>query len=206
METISKVFNVHRYWEYFTDLAFAKINFFLLSKNRNFLIGLNSRIRGIPIISLELNSSITIGDYAYLISRSRNTALGVNHPVILRTMKEGAKLTLGDYFSASGVTICCAHSITIGNRVMIGANATIADTDFHPLDSNLRFKNNEVNYAASAPIIVHDNVFIGMNAIVLKGVTIGEGAIIAAGSVVTKNVEANSIVAGNPAKLIKFLK
>lgn len=138
-----------------------------------------------------------------LISRSRNTALGVNHPAVLRTLRAGSHLTIGNHFSASGITICCANKIEIGNRVMLGASVIIADTDFHSLKPELRFSRNDLENAKSSPVIIEDDVFIGMNAIILKGVKIGRGAIIAAGAVVTKDVKERTIVGGNPAKIIR---
>ena len=91
--------------------------------------------------------------------------------------------------------------ITIGKRVLIGAGACIWDTDFHPLDPILR-QQHATRGAKFAPITIEDEVFIGARSLILKGVSIGRGAVIGAGSVVTKNVDAGEIVAGNPARII----
>ena len=104
----------------------------------------------------------------------------------------------------SGGTLLAAQSITIGERVILGANTTIVDTDFHPLHANVRMA--EPNAGGTASVIIEDDVFIGMNCLVLKGVTIGHGSVIGAGSVVTGNIPAGVIAAGNPARVIRSLE
>ena len=130
--------------------------------------------------------------------------LGPNHPVVLATWRQGACLDVGADFAMTGGVLCAAERITIGNHVVVGANTTIVDTDFHPLEAMGR----KVNAAAgrSAAIVIEDDVFIGMNCLVLKGVTIGRGSMIGAGSVVTRDVPPGVIVAGNPAKLVRDLE
>lgn len=107
-------------------------------------------------------------------------------------------LTVGSGYANSGTHIRCSHSITIGNKVAIAHNVVIMDSDFHTITYTDSTEN--IKYA---PVIIGDRVWIGRESIILKGVTIGDGAIIAAHSVVTKNVPPNCIVAGNPAKIIK---
>ena len=82
---------------------------------------------------------------------------------------------------------------------------SIYTTDFHSLDPIIRASDEDQKYRRCAPVVIRDNVFIGAKCIILKGVTIGENSIIGAGSVVTKNVPANQIWAGNPAKYIRNL-
>jgi len=103
----------------------------------------------------------------------------------------------------TGSKIIAAESIEIGNRVMIGANSAIVDTDFHPLDPLERQR--DVLNGKHRPVVIENDVFIGMDSIILKGVTIGEGSVIGAGSVVTKDVPSGVIVAGNPVKILKAL-
>jgi len=91
-------------------------------------------------------------------------------------------------------------SITIGRNVKIGTNVQLL-TPTHPVDPELRWKRLE----AAKPIVIGDNVWIGSGAIVLAGVTVGENSVIGAGAVVTKDVPANVVVVGNPAKTIKSL-
>ena len=101
----------------------------------------------------------------------------------------------------TGGAICAAERITIGRNVAVGANSTIADTDFHPLNSMIRHQHPQESN--TAPILIEDDVFIGMNCLVLKGVTIGHGSVIGAGSVVTKDIPPCVIAAGNPARVLR---
>lgn len=197
-----QILSIHRYPSFFADLVVAKIWFQLLSMFHGFLIGKSAIVRGLPILSIAHHSSIKIGDHAYLISRPNNTALGVNHPVILRTLKTNARICIGSRFRASGVTLCAASGISIGDRVTMGANVTVTDTDFHASDPKIRSSIDDANQAKNAEVAIGDDVFVGMNAMILKGVTIGRGATIGAGSVVTKDVPEGAVAAGNPAKVI----
>lgn len=160
---------------------------------------------GIPIVSMALGSEITIGENVVICSESTMTALGVNHPVVLRTLRPNAVILIGSNTGISGGTICAANRVEIGNDCLIGANVTIADTDFHAINAIGRRHNNNPLDIGVKPIIIEDNVFIGTGVIILKGVRVGENSVIGAGSVVTTDVPANSIVAGNPAKLLRQL-
>ena len=105
-----------------------------------------------------------------------------------------AKLVIkGDGFMNTNATLNCFEYIELGDDCAIADNVIITDCDSHSINGQ----------KASAPIIIKDHGWIGKNAIILKGVTIGEGAVVAAGSVVTKDVPSNSLVAGVPAKVIK---
>lgn len=105
-----------------------------------------------------------------------------------------------------------SNKVVIGKDTAIAVNVTIIDNNTHPINPEDRrymmhtphnsFERKSQN-AASAPIIIGENVWIGSNARICKGVTIGDNAIIAACSVVTKNVPANAVAAGNPAKIVK---
>jgi len=108
-------------------------------------------------------------------------------------------VNIGDDVAMSGCSITAEERITVGNRVMIGAGALILDSDAHPLDPQERFKGGR---GRTAPILIEDDVFVGARAIVLKGVRIGKGAVVAAGAVVVKDVPAYTIVGGNPARPI----
>lgn len=168
-------------------------------------MGENVQIQGRPIVSLAANSRIRIGARCVLCSDSQSNALGINHPVVLRTLRPGAEIVIGEDTGMSGGAICAAGSIRIGAGCLIGANVTVADTDFHALKPANRRYNKNPDEIAVAPIVIEDNVFIGADTFVLKGVTIGKNSVIGAGSVVTRDVPANTIAAGNPAKVIKFI-
>ena len=125
--------------------------------------------------------------------------------------------SIGDFTLMNAAFLMAEERIEIGSHCLISWNVAIADSDFHPLDAFQRrvdaqalapFLKNRPSRPVlrSAPVIIGDNVWIGMNAVVLKGVTIGENSVVAAGSVVTKDVPANVIVAGNPAAVVKQLE
>jgi acetyltransferase-like isoleucine patch superfamily enzyme len=127
---------------------------------------------------------------------------------------ENGKCTIGDFTLLNGALIMADEKIDIGSHCLISWNVGIADSDFHPLDPAQRlvdaqalapyFKDRPPRpKLRTAPVKIADNVWIGMNAVILKGVTIGENCVVAAGSVVTKSVEPNKVVAGNPAVVVK---
>jgi acetyltransferase-like isoleucine patch superfamily enzyme len=97
----------------------------------------------------------------------------------------------------------CADRITIGNRVLIAHFASIYDNNNHPIDPGARAKNMPIGKDDFAPVVIEDDVWIGAHAVVLKGVTIGRGSVVAMGSVVTKDVPPMTVVAGNPARVVK---
>jgi len=115
-------------------------------------------------------------------------------------MEPGARIEIGDDVGMSGASVCSAMSVTIGNRVMLGADAVVTDTDFHPVHAvPRRYVNTGVQVAA---VVIEDDVFVGMRAMVLKGSRIGKGSVVAAGAVVTTDVPPFSIVAGQPARVV----
>lgn len=159
------------------------------------------RIHGMPVIQKHRKSTMRFGNGLGLRSTARSNPLGPNRPVILCTWQAGAVLEVGDHFGMTGGSICAAEKIIIGQHVKIGANTTVMDTDFHPLDPEIRRIHPQD--AATAPIVIKDDVFIGMNCLILKGVCLGNGCVIGAGSVVTKDVPAGAVAAGNPAKIFQ---
>ncbi len=124
---------------------------------------------------------------------------------------------MGDFTLLNGVLVMAVERIEIGSHCLMSWGVGLADSDFHPLDPARRrvdaqalapfFKDRPARpEIRSAPIILEDNVWVGMNATILKGVRIGENSVVAAGSVVTKPVPANVIVAGNPAVVVRELR
>lgn len=143
--------------------------------------------RGRPKVSNK--GSILIGDRVAIWSVFDRTKFFV-HP--------RAVLSIGSYSRINGVHISVKQSVTIGKRVRIGPYTLIMDSDFH--DAYDRSKDGKVK-----PVTIGDDVWIASRVIILKGVSIGAGAMIAAGSVVTHDVPGKSVVAGVPAKVIKYL-
>ncbi len=125
---------------------------------------------------------------------------------------DNAKVLIGKRSFVSAIIIC-AESVEIGNDVMISWGTTIIDHNSHSISFSKRSEDvknwmqgkKDWENVKISPIKIYDKVWIGFNAIILKGVTIGEGAVIGAGSVVTKDVPPWTIVAGNPARIIREL-
>lgn len=152
---------------------------------------------GFPFISKSKGSTIEIGRGCRFASRQTSNLMGVNHRCMLSTSSPCSTLQIGDRCGFTGVTIWCFEKITLGNNVRVGANVTIMDGDAHQDDPRS---------GENSPITIEDNVWIGANTIVLKGVTIGRNTLIGAGSVVTKSIPANVLAAGNPCRVIRSLE
>jgi acetyltransferase-like isoleucine patch superfamily enzyme len=117
---------------------------------------------------------------------------------------KNATLTIGENVGFSNSTICCRKEINIGDHTIIGGNSKIWDTDFHPTSIEQRTIDINSN-AISSPIHIGKYVFIGADVTILKGVSIGDYALIGAGSVVRSNIPEKEVWAGNPAVFIKKL-
>lgn len=117
------------------------------------------------------------------------------------TYAREATIHIGDRSRMNGISIHCKKSVTIGKDCLSGS-CTLLDTDFHSIYFE---KRNDPEAVASKPIVVGDKVWLGGQSAVLKGVTIGEKAIVAFRAVVSKDVAAQAVVAGNPAQVVKML-
>ena len=115
----------------------------------------------------------------------------------------GARLKLGSGYMNHDCVVDCFDSITVGNHVVISERVVMRDSDNHAVYSLEDSGKDEEKQVLTAPIVIEDHVWIGMNVILLKGVTIGEGSIIAAGSIVTRSIPPHCLAAGVPAKVIK---
>lgn len=146
--------------------------------------------------------SICIGKNVSLLAGHRTNRVGMTNPVILETVGDG-QIEIGDDSGGSAVVISSLAKVTIGKQVRLGGNVRIFDHDFHPLDAELRKKSNDWNDVTARPVVIGDDVFVGTNAMILKGVTIGDRAIVAAGAVVSRDVPADEIWGGNPARCLR---
>lgn len=170
------------------------------------IVGVHTNILNCAEIANFQNnpSNIKIGDYCMICGK-----------LVINTY--GGKIQIGNYsFVGKNSNIWSGKNIIIGNNVQISHGVNIIDNNTHSLDALERqqeyreiiTKGSIQQYSGnikSAPIIIEDDVWISFNASILKGVTIGKGAIIAANTVVTKNVPPYTMMAGNPAAIIKSL-
>lgn len=143
-------------------------------------------------------------------------SIGRNASILGRLYVQGdGRIDIGDYTTVRyGSVIQAVESVEIGSHVIISHDVVIQDNNNHPTSPRARHELSESKFApelnawtqsASAPIVIEDHVWIGLRAVVLKGVRIGRGSIVGACAVVTKNIPAFSVVAGNPARVVKQL-
>ncbi len=181
-------------------LYLLKINFI-----RGIIVEKKLRICGIPIINVCNGGKICLADNVTLDSDNYKYHLNMHSPVKLFADRPGATITIGSKTRIHGSCLHAYNSISVGKRCLIAANCQILDSNGH----DLSFDNieNRINTSGdSKPITIEDDVWIGANSIVLPGVTIGKGTVIAAGSIVTKTIPAMCIAGGNPAQVIRTMQ
>lgn len=182
------IFIIKKWW---TLICFTKAKFWEIK------IGKYTTFIGSTSFYKEPNSKITIGDNCHFNSSHRSNLIGIYTPCMVSTIKKNAIIEIGNNCGFSGTVIGCAKHIKLGNNVRCGANTMITDSDWHF---------NDPRTGEDKPVIIDNNVWLGYGVKVLKGVHIGENSLIGAGSIVTKDIPANVIAAGNPCKIIKELK
>lgn len=161
------------------------------------------RVSGSTKLILGENSTIVIGDNFQLISGRMYNSIGRNIKSCLRADDE-SKIVIGNGVGMSNVCIWAKASIEIGDYVKIGADTIIFDSDMHSLNYvERRDPQTDAVNAKKRPVKIGNDVFIGARSIIGKGVTIGDRAIIATGSVVICNIPSDEIWGGNPATFIK---
>lgn len=179
---------------------YPRINRMIL-KTHGVELGKNLQIPG-KVSWLIRGARITIGDNFYLSSGNCVNPIASNLQADVY-VEPGATLTIGNNVGMSSTRLWIHESARIGTNVKIGGCVLITDTDAHPMDYVARRSSNDGT--KSAPVVIEDDVWVGAHCIILKGVTIGARGIIGAGSVVTKNIPADCVAAGNPCKVIKSL-
>jgi acetyltransferase-like isoleucine patch superfamily enzyme len=158
--------------------------------------------KGYPLLQLEKGTTLKIGKNVSFTSRNRGYHLNLQSPMKLMLDKKGAEIIIGDNTRIVGTCIHAQESIRIGNNCLIAGNCQIVDSSGHELSFD-NVKNRIKTLGKTRPIVIHDNVWIGANTFVLPGVTIGEGSVIGAGSIVVTDIPPYSIARGNPAVVIK---
>ena len=162
-----------------------------------------SQFLGRPIISVAPNSTMTLGAGLRCYSAVRANPLACFQPCVLRTMLPGASLTLDRNVGLSGAVLCAAKGISVGEGTIFGSGAMVMDNDFHVPGDNWGWDSDLSRHpAAMAEIIIGRGVFVGARAMILKGVKIGDRAVIGAGAVVTRDVPPEHFAVGNPARIL----
>jgi acetyltransferase-like isoleucine patch superfamily enzyme len=185
----------------------SKIRIFCLKSYSGFNVKIISFLKGIkiregctfigvPYFHRFPFSNIEIGNNCTFRSDNTSNLIGINHKCILSTRQKGSCIIIGNDCGFSGVSIGAILEIRIGNNVLCGANTIITDNDWHA----------ERSTSLPKPVIIEDNVWIGVNTTILKGVTIGENSIIGAHSLVLKDVPPNVIAGGNPCKVLREIQ
>ena len=164
-------------------------------------LGKNVRFNGVPFIDVNRTGQCIIGDNSSFNSRVFYNPIGKNQRCQI-VVGEKAILTIGENIGISSNAFICYKSIRVGNNVKIGGNTVIYDSDFHSLNY-LKRRTSKTDNPEMKAVTIDDDVFIGAHVTILKGVYIGPRAIVAAGSVITKDIPADEIWGGNPAQKIR---
>ena len=181
----------------------------LVMKMTKVRYGKNLLLKGAPVIFNKKGAELTIGDNVTIKSSFLSNLVGLYSKTIIVTRAPGAYIRIGNNVGMSGVTIYARKGIEIGENTAIGGNTKILDNDFHPIEAETRNKlladknGGDSDLVPAKPIKIGKNCFIGCNAIILKGTELGDGCIVGAGAVVSGKFEANSVIVGNPARVIK---
>lgn len=173
-----------------------------LKKAKNVSIGDNLHINAGMKFYLNDEAKLIVGNNVTFYSQNDDYHMNMFAGVKLIADRPGAKIAIGDNTRVNGSCIHAWDSVSIGKNCLIAANCNIMDSNGHAtmMDSpSERIKTQDT----AKPIVIEDNVWIGCNSIILKGVTIGEGSIVSAGSVVIDDVPPRSIVRGNPAVVVE---
>ncbi len=174
--------------------------------------GKNLLLKGVPVIFNKRGARMTIGNNVTIKSSFLSNLVGLYSRTIIVTRSKDAYIDIGDNVGISGATIYARKGIKIGENTAIGGNCKILDNDFHPIEIETRnrllldAKGGESNLVPAKEIVIGRNCFIGCNTIILKGTVLGDGCVVGAGAVVAGKFPENSIIVGNPAKVIKVLK
>ena len=186
--------------------------FKLIMKLTKVQYGKNLLLKGIPVIFNKSGAKLTIGDNVTIKSSFLSNLVGLYSRTIIVTRAPGAEIFIGNNVGISGATIYARKKIVIGDNTAIGGNCKILDNDFHPIEFETRNKllqdpnGGDSDLVPAKDVVIGKNCFIGCNTIILKGTVLGDGCVVGAGAVVSGVFEANCVIAGNPAKIIRKLE
>ncbi len=158
-------------------------------------------VRGWINLHISPRAKVVIGNNVMLKSGFADNPTACSSKTCLWCYR-GSNLVIGDNTGLFGTTIICSESITIGNKTLIAGGTHIYDSNFHSMDPKVRTEGDD-GQVETSPVNIGNQCWIGSRCIILKGVTIGDQAVIGAGSVVTKDVPPRQVWAGNPARFVK---
>ena len=182
-----------------TIIGFIKIN---IIYRKHIILRGRVNISGNPILIFSSNAKLILGNNVTLKSNKKSYHLHMHSPTKIMADKKDAIITIGDNTRINGACIHAYKNIEIGANCLIAANTEIFDCSGH--DLSMENPANRINTHGSIKnVIIGNNVWIGANCIIMPGVNIGDDSVIAAGSVVIKDIPSKCIVGGNPAKIIK---
>ena len=179
--------------------------FKLVMKATKVQYGKNLLLKGVPVIFNQKGAKLSIGDNCIIKSSFLSNLVGLYSRTIIVTRTPKAEIVIGNNVGISGATIYARKCIYIGENTNIGGNVKILDNDFHPIEIEARIVDDK-SKIGTKPIIIGKNCFIGCNSIILKGTVLGDGCVVGAGAVVSGKFEPNTVIAGNPAKVIKRIE
>ena len=186
----------------------------MLNKLKNMI----KKVLGIKYYSIGKNSFVAYPEKIMNPTKNPSKVVIGDNSVIhcqIQILGHGGQVKIGNYcFVGENSHIWSGKSIKIGNRVLIGHNCNVFDNDGHPFDKDERHTQFKKIFSTGHPkdinlrdseVIIEDDVWIGANVSVLKGTRIGRGAIIGAGSIVSKDIEPFTVNAGNPSQMLRRL-
>jgi acetyltransferase-like isoleucine patch superfamily enzyme len=186
----------------FTKLLSLKLYLYTIKRKTNVIIGKGTRIGLSSSVRVKNGDSVRIGEKCLLRSEQKGYHASMPFPTTLLSDKAGAVIKVGDHCRINGAYIHAQKQITIGNNCVIASGVNIIDSNGHELYSSDRTQGRD----EAKEIIIGENVWIGLNAIILKDTEIGDNSVVAAGSVVKGCFPKNSLIQGNPAILVKQLE
>ena len=168
-------------------------------------------LKGVPVIFNKRGAEISIGENCTIKSSFLSNLVGLYSRTIIVTRRPDAYIRIGNNVGISGATIYARKGITIGDNTAIGGNVKILDNDFHPIEYEERNKLLEDENGGNSDLVpareiqIGRNCFIGCNSIILKGSVLGNGCVVGAGAVVSGCFGDNSVIVGNPARIIRIM-
>ncbi len=191
----------------------SKIKLFLLNLRSQFCrlwiqtihkvrVGEGAYIHGIPTIRRCKGSHIVLKDHVTLTSctKLRQQPL-ISQAAFISTMTPDAEVIFEEYSGVSGIRIVCSTKVHIGKYSIIGPDTILLDTSFHEYNESIGWGAWSASGLKGAPIIIGEKCYIGMCCIILKGVTIGDRCVVAAGTLVDRNIPAGHLAKGNPMEI-----